>query len=232
MSTAQPTLAAQADRGSRASYEPVLRFEAPYLIEKLVKDRIVDTAAEGEALFAEAKKYLILSFADSDVSWNMYSRRVDEAWHQFVLFTREYVEFCHRFFGQYLHHHPSNAPAAPDGPEPKPSTFGGFRARYEAFFGEPLPEIWLDSRSVSLSRRVINDHAGTARVSVEDGMACLSGPGGRTDVVVNEIAREALEFIAVTGSFFVRELPGALTDDEKVGLVATLVEYRVLRVAP
>ncbi|SIT58661.1 hypothetical protein BQ8794_550004 [Mesorhizobium prunaredense] len=50
--------------------------------------------------------------------------------------------------------------------------------------------------------------------------------------MINDIARDALEFISCTGSFYVRELPGTLTDDEKVGLVATLVEHRVLRVAP
>jgi hypothetical protein len=226
------TLVTSADRESPATYEPVLRFEAPYLIEKLVKDRIVDTADEGEALFAEAKKFLILSYADSDVSWSMYSARVDETWHQFVLFTSQYVDFCHRFFGEYLHHNPSNAPELPGRPELKPSTFEGFRARYESFFGEPLPDVWLDGRSVSLSRRVINDNAGRSRVSVEGDMACLAGPAGRIDVVVNDIARDALEFIACTGSFYVRELPGVLLDEEKVGLVATLVEHRVLRVAP
>lgn len=232
VSSSESSLAAPPDRESSPTYEPVLRFEAPYLIEKLVKDRVVDTAEEGEALFAEAKKFLILSHMDSDVSWNMYSRRVDEVWHQFVLFTAQYVDFCRRYFGEYLHHNPSNAPEVPGRPELKPSTFEGFRARYESVFGEPLPEIWLDSRSVSLSRRVINDNAGASRVSTEDGMACLAGPGGRIDVAVNEIARDALEFISCTGSFYVRELPGALTDEEKVGLVATLVEYRVLRVAP
>jgi hypothetical protein len=221
-----------ADRESPATYGPVLGFEAPYLIEKLVKDRIVDTADEGEALFAEAKKFLILSCVDSEVSWSMYSARVDETWHQFVLFTSQYVDFCHRYFGQYLHHNPSNAPEVPGRPELKPSTFEGFRARYESFFGEPLPDVWLDGRSVSLSRRVINDNAGRSRVSVEGDLACLKGPGGRIDVVVNNIARDALEFIACTGSFYVRELPGVLLDEEKVGLVATLVEHRVLRVAP
>jgi hypothetical protein len=232
VSAPELALIVPAERESAATYEPVLRFEAPYLIEKLVKDRIVDTADEGEALFAEAKKFLILSYIDTDVSWNMYSRRVDEAWHQFVLFTSQYVDFCHRYFGEYLHHSPSNAPKASEHVELKPSTFEGFRARYESFFGEPMSDIWLDDRSVSLSRRVINDSAGRSRVSVEGGMASLEGPSGRVDVVVNDIARDALEFISCTGSFYVRELPGILTDEEKVGLVATLVEHRVLRVAP
>jgi hypothetical protein len=232
MSSSELTLVLPADRESLATYEPVLHFEAPYLIEKLVKDRIVDTTDEGEALFAEMKKFLILSCVDSDVSWNMYSTRVDEAWHQFVLFTSQYIDFCHRYFGEYLHHNPSNAPEAPGRSELKPSTFEGFSARYETFFGETLPDVWLDSRSVSLSRRVINENAGRSRVSVEGGMARLAGPSGRIDVVVNDIAQDALEFISCTGSFHVRELPGVLTNEEKVGLVATLVEHRVLRVAP
>lgn len=231
VSSAEPLFVAPAHRES-AAYEAVLSFEAPYLIEKLIKERIVDTADEGEALFAEAKKFLILSYVDTDVSWNMYSTRIDEAWHQFVLFTSQYIDFCHRHFGQYLHHNPANGPEEQGSPERKPSTFEGFRARYESFFGEPLPDIWLDGRSVSLSCRVINDNAGRSRVSVEDGMACLAGPGGRIDVVVNDIARDALEFISRTGSFYVRELPGVLTDEEKVGLVATLAEHRILRVAP
>ncbi|SIT58660.1 conserved hypothetical protein [Mesorhizobium prunaredense] len=146
------------------------------MIERLVKDRIVGTADEGEALFAEAKKFLILSYTDSDVSWNMYSTRVDEVWHQFVLYTSQYIGFCQRYFGEYLHHNPSNAPEAPGRRELRPSTFEGFRARYESFFGEPLPDVWLDGRSVSLSHRVFNDNAGRSQVSVEDGMATLAGP--------------------------------------------------------
>jgi hypothetical protein len=48
---------------------------------------------------------------------------------------------------------------------------------------------------------------------------------------VNAFARAALAFIARTAAFHVRELPGELTDEEKIALIATLVEYRILRVA-
>jgi hypothetical protein len=221
-----------ADGASATPYDAVLDHKAPYLIEKLVNDRIVDTAEEGEALFAEVKRYLLLSHLDPGVSWSMHSMRVDEAWHQFVLFTREYVDFCNRCFGAYMHHSPSNAPKSPGEEEAKTSTFQSFRVRYEALFGGRLPDVWFDDRSVTMSRRVINDHAGRSHVSVDGGMVSLVGADGTIVLSVSDIAREALGFMSRTGSFYVRELPGHLTDDEKVGLVATLVEHRLLRVAP
>lgn len=31
---------------------------------------------------------------------------LDKMWHEFILFTREYHQFCEHFFGEYLHHIP------------------------------------------------------------------------------------------------------------------------------
>ncbi|MDH5654238.1 MAG: hypothetical protein OEZ39_20480 [Gammaproteobacteria bacterium] len=40
---------------------------------------------------------------------SMPSQVVDVAWHEFILFTREYQEFCHQAFGRFLHHTPAEA---------------------------------------------------------------------------------------------------------------------------
>lgn len=37
----------------------------------------------------------------------MFSKSVDFVWHQFILSTREYAEFCNEYFGKFLHHVPS-----------------------------------------------------------------------------------------------------------------------------
>jgi hypothetical protein len=42
----------------------------------------------------------------------MPSHAVDEAWHGLILCTARYAEFCHRAYGQFLHHHPEGG--APD----------------------------------------------------------------------------------------------------------------------
>lgn len=39
----------------------------------------------------------------------MPSKIVDEAWHEFILFTKEYENFCKKVFGEFLHHSPAKA---------------------------------------------------------------------------------------------------------------------------
>ena len=43
----------------------------------------------------------------------MPSRVVDIAWHEMILFTREYHAFCDRAFGRYLHHSPDAVAGEP-----------------------------------------------------------------------------------------------------------------------
>ena len=43
----------------------------------------------------------------------MPSQAVDDAWHEFILFTRQYEQFCQRAFGRFLHHTPVEAMASP-----------------------------------------------------------------------------------------------------------------------
>jgi hypothetical protein len=208
-----------------------LAFEAPYLIEKLRKARIADSDAEAEALFREAKRYLVMTQADDTRIWQMHSLRVDEAWHQFILFTAQYAEYCQRCFGRYIHHSPSNAPKVERAEELPVATFAEFRARYEELFGEPLPDTWYDDLSVAPQRRLLNEHAGNLELRAQGDDVALVAPNGEVVLTVNDVARPALRFVAATGAFHVRELPGELTDDEKVALAAALVRCRILRVA-
>lgn len=40
---------------------------------------------------------------------SMPSQIVDELWHEFILFTRNYAQFCQKAFGVFLHHTPAAA---------------------------------------------------------------------------------------------------------------------------
>lgn len=43
----------------------------------------------------------------------MPSQVVDVAWHEFILFTRNYEAFCRRALGRFLHHTPTEAMSSP-----------------------------------------------------------------------------------------------------------------------
>jgi hypothetical protein len=208
-----------------------LAYEAPFLVEKLLKEHIVDTKEEAEALFTEVKRYIVLVRSDDTRLWDMHSLRIDEAWHQFVLFTAEYIEFSLRYFGTYIDHAPSNAPQRLiEGTPRTASTFEDFQKRYAELFGMALPEVWYDERQIKPTRRILNDSAGHASLVQEDGISHLCDRDGQVLVSVNSFAHAALGFIAETPAFYVRELPGGLDDGEKVTLVSTLVEFGLLRV--
>ena len=40
---------------------------------------------------------------------SMPSQSVDDLWHEFILYTRHYADFCRRAFGGFLHHTPAAA---------------------------------------------------------------------------------------------------------------------------
>lgn len=69
---------------------------------------VTDEAAED--IFTEMKKFLFISrmpgvFIPDELLI------VDEMWHNFILFTKEYQDFCSFYFGQYLHHTPATKAA-------------------------------------------------------------------------------------------------------------------------
>ena len=39
----------------------------------------------------------------------MPSQAVDDLWHEFILYTRDYEQFCKRAFGRFMHHTPAVA---------------------------------------------------------------------------------------------------------------------------
>lgn len=231
-------------RGSDGQLTPLLEralaYPAPYVVERLVNDRVVGSAAAGERLFTEIKRYLVLNVLHPEVVVGMYSARVDEAWHAFLLYTREYADFCDRYLGRFLGHTPRNAPSADGGPggpvEHGPVrahlSFAEFAATYEQAFDEPLPDVWFDARGVTADQRLFSDRSGSLTVGTDASTVDLLDESGEPLLTANVVCGPALDFVARTGAFYVRELPGGLTVHEQVRLVEALVAARVLRLAP
>jgi hypothetical protein len=208
----------------------VLTYEAPFLIEKLLNDAMIESMEEGEQLFTEVKRWMLMVHNDRSKTWEMYSLRIDAVWHQFILFTDEYMKFCDRYFGAYFSHSPGNAPGSAQADQSSIGSFSEFKQRYEAIFGIKLPDVWFDERSVNLHRRLLNDNAGKLFLEEKDELINMINTDGKILLTINLLARDAISFIAATKAFYVRELPGDLTDEEKILLARTLVEFNILRV--
>ena len=62
---------------------------------------------EAEDIFTETKKFLYIS-RQPGVFIPDELLIIDEMWHNFILFTATYQDFCVRYFGGYLHHLPAS----------------------------------------------------------------------------------------------------------------------------
>ncbi|CAM4474425.1 putative membrane protein YgcG [Paenibacillus endophyticus] len=108
------------------------RLEASLTLffESRVKDRVLKefprmSDKEWAWTWFELKRYFLMCGIMRNVP--MYSRQVDAVWHEMLMFTREYEEFCTGFCGEMIHH----APHAP-GALPQP----GERAMFDWLYGE------------------------------------------------------------------------------------------------
>ena len=64
---------------------------------------------EAQDLFLETKKWLWLCAQPEKQKLTIATPLliIDEMWHNFVLFSREYMKYCHDCFGRYIHHAPT-----------------------------------------------------------------------------------------------------------------------------
>ncbi|WP_261836453.1 glycine-rich domain-containing protein [Vibrio ishigakensis] len=114
--------------------DPIWAYRAPFLEQKLMQSQVFRNAEEFNAALNEFKKYCLLNKLGYQ-NLGMHSEKVDALWHQFILFTREYHDFCIEHLGSFLHHEPSL--------EQLTEAQSGFFQAYQSEFGQ-LNSLWLD----------------------------------------------------------------------------------------
>ncbi|MCX9155967.1 hypothetical protein OPU71_07485 [Niveibacterium sp. 24ML] len=66
-----------------------------------------------QKVFRALRQYFLICLDARGRFVSMPSQAVDDAWHEFILFTRNYEQFCRRAFGRMLHHTPAEAMSSP-----------------------------------------------------------------------------------------------------------------------
>jgi hypothetical protein len=98
----------------------LLRYENPAIL-KLYRQNYPNNSLTAEEAFTEVLKYLWLCrkheldyphlqdnphFPDQ-CFMPRSMREIDEMWHEFILFTQDYSDFCDHYFESYMHHLPN-----------------------------------------------------------------------------------------------------------------------------
>ena len=80
-------------------------YKNPQIVDRLSRANNLDSS-EAELLFEDTKKYLYLC---AKYPGKMIpTRALDDGWHNFILFTEDYANFCKENFGRYIHHRPTS----------------------------------------------------------------------------------------------------------------------------
>lgn len=95
-------------RTARLQY--VRSYKFPKGLEaRLLKHRPELTSEQVALVFDGLRQYFKITLAAKRRMVAMPSQVVDDLWHEFILHTRNYQNFCSRAFGRYLHHTPAEA---------------------------------------------------------------------------------------------------------------------------
>ena len=84
----------------------ILSYNSEDILSRFT-DMFEVTNEEALDLFQETKKFLYVCQVDG-VFIPDDLLILDEMWHNFILFTKEYHAFCDRYFNRYFHHLPAS----------------------------------------------------------------------------------------------------------------------------
>lgn len=105
------------------------------LLETKIRRELMCSADEARLGLVEVVKFLSLVAEDSSAMLTP-SRRVDLVWHEFILFTRLYCDFCQNHFGKFIHHTPGGTQ------KENRDQFLATLCHYEQRFGTPPQSFW------------------------------------------------------------------------------------------
>lgn len=115
--------------------ERMLSFRAPE-IPRRIAQKVGIPPEEAEILFVETLRYLYVCRQARKIRVPVSpSLALDDGWHNFVLFTKEYARFSEEYAGEFIHH-------VPDMGEVNKERYIFSRQVAEFLLGPLNPKIW------------------------------------------------------------------------------------------
>jgi hypothetical protein len=147
------------------------RYEfPPPLLDKLRKHHPRLREDEADQVLEGLRQWFVAClYADGEMI-GMPSRVVDDAWHEFILMTRAYTEFCTKAFGKYLHHTPNALATEPIAPT-IPKTLDLLRKAEMVGVGG-MPVLFTIDSDLRIDRPISDCLGGGDQESGDDGCSC------------------------------------------------------------
>ncbi len=140
----------------------------------------------------------------------MPSQAVNDAWHEFILFTRQYDKFCRHAFGRFLHHTPAEAMRRRRRPARASSGPGGWPAGHEGINPqkpERLPRLFALDATLGIAGGFVYQldcmaarHGGDGTGYCASHIGCGGGDGGAATAVPGIPATAVAGVAAATSS--------------------------------
>ncbi len=119
----------------RVMLDAIENYELGFLVERLKRKEAVRADLIDEAVYEFRRYMALVALGHQDIA--MVSQDVDEVWHNFIVFTQRYSQFCVDVFGEFLHHDPNITQ--------KMRRAANFVRVYTRVFGPP-PAIWFENQ--------------------------------------------------------------------------------------
>jgi hypothetical protein len=99
------------DKSNRLQRREFLRTYRwpPGLLRKLIARHPGLTPTDAEAVARALRQFFEAHLLSGREFVAMPSQVTDDLWHEFILYTRDYEQFCKRAFGRFMHHTPAVA---------------------------------------------------------------------------------------------------------------------------
>jgi hypothetical protein len=106
----------------RANKARQLRYIEQYHFHKGIHHKLAQkhpqlTEQQFDMVFQGLRDYFRICHRARNRMVSMPSQVIDDAWHEFILFTRIYEKFCAKALGRFLHHHARRGDAYADSGE-------------------------------------------------------------------------------------------------------------------
>jgi len=118
-------------RQLRRSTDEILAYQNPLVIERYMRDYAA-SEPEAQRCFYTLKQFLAAcATAKGD---RVASKPVDNMWHTFILFTKDYEKFCEDYLGRFVHHAPNQGASSGLSLSTRPLA--------ERLFGRVYEDLW------------------------------------------------------------------------------------------